>query len=472
MQKPSLLFCASEVYPFAKTGGLADVAHSLPRALRSEYDVDVVMPLYSSVKRERFGIQKSYKSISITLNGVSYPIDFYKVTYEETQYLFVYSPLLCDKEFLYGPPSQGYEDNALRFALFCHAIVDLVKENSYTVTHLNDWQTALCALLIKEDKEIKTKTVFTIHNLAYQGIFHHDVLKSIGINERYFTMDALEYYSQVNFMKAGIAFADRITTVSKTYAKEILTPAFGYGLEGFLSHHKAKLTGIVNGIDAEHFSPSEDTFLVTPFHNLTGKLENKKAYLKEAGLQRFKKPLFIFIGRFTYQKGIDLLLDILPSLAMQECNIAILGEGEEKYHTAISTLAKNHKNIHFDFTYNEALSHRMYAAADFLLMPSYFEPCGLNQMIAMKYGALAIVHQVGGLKDTVKNIKQFDKNSQEGFGIPFKPPTSRAFLDASKDALALYKEKKEYNKIVKHNMLCDFSWSKSAALYINLYKNI
>ncbi|MDP3290722.1 MAG: glycogen/starch synthase, partial [Sulfuricurvum sp.] len=233
MNKKRMLFASSEVYPFVKTGGLADVSHSLPRALNESYAVSVVLPLYSSIDRKQFKI-KPIESFEIAMGGSLYAVEVYGTIYENVAYRFIYAPLLCDREFLYGPPECGYEDNALRFGLFSYAIAELLRREKYAIAHLNDWQCALAALLIKEDSTLETKCVYTIHNLAYQGVFPPSLLPQIGINESYFTMDALEFYNQVNFMKAGIAYADAVTTVSPTYAKEILTPEFGCGLEGFL----------------------------------------------------------------------------------------------------------------------------------------------------------------------------------------------------------------------------------------------
>jgi len=472
MSKQSLLFCASEVYPFAKTGGLADVAHSLPRVLQENYDVQVVLPLYSSIDREKFSILALQNSFVIDMNGIKYDIELFRSTYEGVEYIFIYSTLLCDREFLYGTPTHGYQDNPVRFAIFNHAIIELLKQKKYDIAHLNDWQSALIPLLIKQEGTIQTKTLFTIHNLAYQGVFDYEALFSIGVHTKYFNIEALEFYGKLNFMKAGIAYADAITTVSDNYAKEILTPEFGCGLEGFLTHHKEKLTGIVNGIDTEHFTPSSDKLLEFPFNTLTQKALNKKAYLKKTKFKGIKKPLFIFIGRFTGQKGINLLIEVLPKIASKDCNIAILGDGEEQYQIQIKEMASGYPNIHFEFTYNETLSHQMYASADFLLMPSLFEPCGLNQLIAMRYGAIPIVHKVGGLKDTVQNYKRFNPKSPKGYGILFEKPTASSFMRAISQALELYETKKDYNIVVKHNMNCDFSWSRSAALYTKLYKQL
>lgn len=469
MSKKSLLFCASEVYPFAKTGGLADVAHSLPRALHDSYEITVVMPLYSCVDRKKYSIKSLNKSFIVSMNYIDYTIDLYGCTYEGIEYTFTYSSLLCDREFLYGTAIRGYEDNALRFAIFNRAIIELLRSDAYDITHLNDWQTALVPLLLEDENLIKTKTIFTIHNLAYQGLFPYERLEEIGIDSKYFRSDILEFYGQVNFMKAAITYSDVLTTVSQNYANEILTEEFGFGLNGFLTYHKNKLIGIVNGIDSEHFTPSKDKLIEYPFTNLTEKKLNKKSYLKEKKLTGINKPLFVFIGRFTGQKGIDLLIDSLENIASNDCNIAILGDGELYYQDRIKEIAKKYSNIHFEFKYNEVLSHQMYASCDFLLMPSLFEPCGLNQMIAMSYGAIPIVHNVGGLKDTVQNLNRFNTKSNKGYGILFEKASSELFEKAFDKALELYGTKREYNKIVKHNMLCDFSWNHSAKLYSKLY---
>lgn len=472
MRRLSVLFTSSEVYPFAKSGGLADVAHSLPRALSRDCDIEVLMPLYRFVDAKQYNITALNIHFNIIMNATVYPVELYGCEFEGLNYRFVYSPLLCERDFLYGPPESGYEDNALRFALFDRAIVQVLKNRDYDIVHLNDWQSGLVPLLMQEDKSIRTKSLFTIHNLAYQGTFDKKVLKELDVDEKYFTIDGIEFYGQMNFMKAAIAYADMITTVSPNYAKEIMEAEFGCGLEGFLQYHEKKLRGIVNGIDTEHFSPSDDKALISPYSDLKGKAKNKSAYLKESRLKGAQKPLFVFIGRFTWQKGMDLLIEALPEIAAHACNIAILGEGEAKYYNALKAIADTCDNVHLEFGYDESLSHRMYAAADFLLMPSLFEPCGLNQMISMHYGGVPIVHGVGGLADTVGDHKTFDAKKNTGYGIVFKTPSLKALTEAVDQAIDLYADKMRYKMIVKHNMVCDFSWEESAKSYLELYEKI
>ena len=465
-----VLFAASEVYPFAKTGGLADVAHALPRALKNLYNVHVVMPLYRMINRTKYTIVPLGESFTIWMGTEEYAIDLYGCTFEGCEYLFIDSPLLCDREFLYGTPEAGYSDNGLRFALFSYAVYALLKRDHYDVIHLNDGQCALAALLIQRDPALSIKTIYTIHNLAYQGIFDTNILENIGISRDYFTMGSLEFYGKVNFMKAGIAYADEVTTVSPTYAREILTREFGCGLEGFLDFHRSKLSGIINGIDSEHFFPATDIALSLPYDDFKGKKANKSALLKTLGLRGVNKPLFVFIGRFTEQKGIDLLIEVLPKMADLECNIALLGEGEERYHEALNAIVKQYKNIHLTFGYDESFSHRMYAASDFLLMPSLFEPCGLNQMIAFSYGTLPIVHRVGGLADTVKRFETYQEDSCAGYGLVFSTPTARSLLSTVKKGCELFENKKYFERISNHNMKCDFSWRESAVAYGTLYE--
>lgn len=466
----SVLFASSEVYPFAKTGGLADVAYALPRALKTLYDIRVVMPLYQSISREHYGIVSTGEAFEIKMGGELYPIELYCSLYDGMEYCFIYNPLLCDNEYLYGPPGEGYENNGLRFAIFSYALYELIQHYRYDVVHLNDWQCALTALLIKQDETLTPNTLYTIHNLAYQGVFNRTYLEKIGLDERYFKMDSLEFYGKINLMKAGIAYADKVTTVSPTYAREIMTKEFGCGLEGFLYFHRDKLAGILNGIDQEHFSPTNDSMIFAQFSDLKGKKANKREVLKQLKLKGSTKPLFVFIGRFADQKGMDILIEALPSIAESNCNFALLGEGEYRYTETLQKLAKEHKNIVLHSGYDEVLSHQMYAAADFLVMPSLFEPCGLNQMIAFGYGAVPIAHRVGGLADTVKRFEHYQQDSCAGYGIVFNTPSSRSLLGAIRKGCDLYGDKKHFERIVRHNMKADFSWFESAKAYATLYE--
>lgn len=474
IKRITTLFASSEIYPFAKSGGLADVAYSLPRALSSLIDITVVMPLYRFIDREKFSIKPLGIEWEINLSGTLHHTELFGCRYDGIEYLFVYSALLSERDYLYGPPNQGYTDNALRFGLFSYAIADLAERYRFDLLHLNDWQTALSALLVRENPGLHTKTVYTIHNLAYQGVFDHRMLLALGLSNDYFTMDALEYYGNISLMKAGIAYADMITTVSPQYAKEILTKKYGNGLDGFLRLHRKKIVGILNGIDSKHFSPENDTALLMSYESetLRDKSINKKGYLEEAGLKGAGKPLFIFIGRLTAQKGVDILIGSLQKIATMPINISIRGEGEKEYRDRLHLLASKHTNISFSYGYDEAMSHRMYAAADFLLMPSLFEPCGLNQMIAMRYGTMPIVRETGGLKDSVYPIDDFDNERNIGYGITFTEEDSFALSGAVENAFERFSHKRSFLAVLRHNMHVDFSWKQRVKQYVDLYSAV
>lgn len=467
-----ILFAVSEAYPFAKTGGLGDVGYSLPRALSLYDSVEIVLPLYRTIDREHFGIVPEGETVYLMIGESAYAVEYFRCTYQGLSYRFVYSPILCERDFLYGEPGTGYDDNTLRFAIFSYAVVDLLQSQQYEVVHLNDWQCALAALLIDADSALSVRSVFTIHNLAYQGLTSFDEGKTLGIDERYFTMEGIEFYGQLNLMKAGIAYSDAITTVSPSYAREILTAEFGCGLEGFLKSHRKKLSGILNGLDIEEFDPSSDKALQYPYKRHTGKKKNKAAVLKEFSLKGPDEPLMVFIGRLSWQKGIDLLIEALPKLEGEALNVIILGEGSAEYAEALSAIAQGSNNIRVIERYDETLARRLYAAADFLLMPSLFEPCGLNQLIAFRYGAVPIVRETGGLKDSVMKIEQFGADTTSGYGLRFTSATSRALGTACRKAMELYEDQERFKTVVSYNMGVDVSWSNSASLYHLLYEKL
>lgn len=459
-----VLFCASEIFPFAKTGGLADVASALPKSLSDKVEINSVMPLYGFMSKEK--LQKEILAFSVSLGGIDYAIELYTANNDGIKTYFIDAPLLSATQDLYGDEKGAYTNNDLRFGIFCAAVVELACRLKIDILHLNDWHSALCAFFIKE-RLLTIKTIFTIHNLAYQGVFEFNALSRLGIDTSYFTTDGLEFYGNINFMKAGIAYSDKITTVSPQYAKEILTKEFGCGLEGFLSLHRKKLSGILNGIDSDFFNPKTDPALVFSYDSQTleKKYENKKAFLKTSKLKTPKKPLFVMISRLAYQKGFDFLLLALKPLLKKKLNLLILGDGESSYKKSLEKIASVHENFEFRFGYDEDLSHKIYAAADFLLMPSLYEPCGLNQFIAMRYGTIPIVHAVGGLYDSVHEDSLTCKS-----GIVFKKPTKKALIDAIERALCLKYE--QISQINHFNMTRELSFHESAKHYLSLYKEI
>lgn len=461
-----LLFASSEIFPYAKSGGLADVSDALPQALKSFIDVSRVMPLYSFINKDSL---QHFESFEIILAKINYSVDVWLHVEHGISNYFIQAPFLSDTQNMYSDEKGDYPNNDIRFAIFCRAIVELAQTLHVDILHLNDWHTALAALFVKE-QELSLKTVFTIHNLAYQGLFAQDTLSKVGIDERYFTLEGLEFYSKVNFLKAGVLYSDRVTTVSPSYAKEILMPIHGCGLDGFLAHNREKISGILNGINYELFNPKRDKYLTYDFDekSLTNKAKNKSSFLKEFALQGKKKPLFIMITRLVEQKGVDLLIDSLGSVLNQDINLFIMGDGSGNFVQALEKESQEHKNFVFVNRYDEALAHMAYAAADFLLMPSKFEPCGLNQMIAMHYGTIPIVHSVGGLKDSVKESKKLTC----GNGVIFKTFTTKAFVLALKRAMNLYADKTRLKSLIEKNMSCDFSFYESAKRYFALYKSL
>lgn len=460
-----VLFAASEIFPYAKTGGLADVADALPLALSLHVDVARVMPLYSFMKKTSL---KKYDSFIITLNEIDYPVEILTQTKNKITTYFVKSAPISDTQNIYGDENGDYKNNALRFALFCKAVVELSVRLKIELLHLNDWHTALCSLYIK-DADLNIKTIFTIHNLAYQGVFDKNILNSLDIDEKYFYIDGLEFHSKINFLKAGIAYSDSITTVSPTYAKEILTLEFGCGLDGFLEYHEDKLTGILNGINTTLFNPKTDKKLLFNYdeNSLENKHKNKVSFIRKSTLKDPRVPLFVMITRLVEQKGINLILESIDELLSKKINLYILGEGDEKISQKLSDLSQEYTNFEFFQGYNENLSHIAYAAADYLLMPSVFEPCGLNQFIAMQYGAIPIVHSVGGLKDSV------NENSLScGNGYVYNKQSKEEFLLTVDRALNAKKDKKKFTEIVESNMQCDFSFNSSALEYLKLYSSL
>ncbi len=462
-----VLFVSSEIFPFAKSGGLGDVAASLPKALSSYVDIVSIMPLYSLIDLKKYNIKSTNFKYSFKLLNRVYEFEVYKS--QKTLFLKDNTNLF-DRDQMYG----GYEDNDIRFGLFCYGVLEYIKKsgNSFEIIHINDWQSALIALLEKERYKLGLKIVFTIHNLAYQGVFPKEAIDRLNLSWEVFKPSKIEYHDQVNFLKSAINYSDVVTTVSKTYAKEIQTKEFGCNLENLLQYHEYKLRGILNGIDYDEFSPSCDKFLSKHFslHDMSNKELIKKELLKELNLKDQKRALFIFIGRFTAQKGIDILLKSLHELSKLPINIAILGSGEDHYNEWFGALFGRYENISITIGYDEALARRMYAGADFLFMPSLYEPCGLNQMIAMKYGALPIVSEVGGLRDSVldfESVREFKKD--KGVGITFKDHSVKTLLDMTKRALCLYQDRDRFKKIVHFNMGVDFSWKIKAKEYFDLY---
>ena len=463
-----ILFVSSEIFPFAKSGGLGDVASSLPKALKNYSDITSIMPLYKSIDRKKHTIQSTGLVYEFWVNLIQYQIE----VFQSGDVLFLDEKSgLFQRDEMYG----DYGDNDIRFGIFCYGVLEYIRASNQTfdILHINDWQSALIALLVKEQYKLDSKVVFTIHNLAYQGIFSKESIERLDLSWNYFTASKIEYHDQINLLKSAIVYSDVFTTVSPTYAKEIQTHEFGCDLEQLIQDNEYKLKGILNGVDYDEFNPSLDVNLNKHFDadDLNNKKAIKEELLKELHLEGVDKPLFVFIGRFTGQKGIDQILESLNTLASSLINIIILGSGEKHYNDWFNALIGVHKNISITIGYDEALARSIYAASDFLYMPSQYEPCGLNQMIAMKYGAMPIVRPVGGLKDSVSDFdgELFDT---KGRGITLENDGVQTFINATNKALHLYLDKDRFDEMIQHNMNVDFSWDEKSKEYLSLFTDL
>ena len=454
-----VLFLSSEAFPFAKTGGLGDVAGALPAALAKKgCKVKVFIPFYKGLKvavqKERWGYLKQ--------NGV----EFY----------FVKNDKYFKREELYGTAKADYSDNLERFAFFCRDALSIAKETGFypDILHANDWQSALSIAYLKslyafEDNFRKTKTVLTIHNLAYQGIFEHEKFPFLELPSRYFDMRYFEFYGKINLLKGGIVFADSVNTVSPTYAKQIQNPEYGCGLEGVLKDRRSNMCGILNGVDYTVWNPAADKFIYKKYNlkNIQEKYVNKRRLQKELGL-KVDKDVFLLgmVSRIVEQKGLDILCAALPRI-LKNCQVVVQGLGDEKYQTILKKLARKYKNnfaVHLAF--NEAMAHKIYAGSDAFLMPSRFEPCGLSQMVSYKYAVVPIAHATGGLADTVIDVRR------GGGGFVLNDYSAADLIVAAHRARDYFADKKAWSKLIKKVAAYDFSWGPTAEKYIALYHSL
>ena len=464
-----IAFCSSEVFPFAKTGGLADVCGALPLALaKLGHQIVIFLPHYKSIDQKKFSITKVNERLSKTTLAKN--IEVY----------FIRQDGLFNRSGLYGDEKGDYPDNLERFQFYCRSVLDLLKQLNIEadIIHCHDWQTALISVYLKEKYQDDSfyssmKTLLTIHNLAYQGIFPREEYKKLGLKEDLFGLEGFEYFGKINLLKAGIIFSDAVNTVSPQYAKEIQTHEFGCGLEGVLRLHKDSVVGILNGLDHEFWNPRTDRLIEKNYSSddfVKGKLENKKALEKTTGLSvDAKVPLFGFIGRMAHQKGIDLILDSAEELARLNAQFIIQGTGDGEYSAKLREICQRFpEKFAVWFKFDEKMAHQIYAGSDFFLMPSLFEPCGLSQMISLRYGTIPIVFKTGGLVDT---IISFDKNKEQGNGFMFEDYTQEGFVSVIKTAVGVFHNKKEFHHLIEDGLQADFSWDQSAKQYAGLYQH-
>ena len=466
-----ILMVASEARPFAKTGGLADVIGSLPAALHSiGENVAVLLPRYRGVELEA---RRIYDHLPIWLGGVSYATSVYQVG-EAVPYFFLDCPELYDREGLYGTARGDFPDNHIRFGLLSRAALEVSRHTFRPqVIHCHDWQSGLVSaylrtLLAGDPTFIGVKTLFTIHNLGYQGLFPKGALPDVGLPDTLFRPDALEFYGRVNFMKAGILYSDSLSTVSKAYAREIQTPEYGWGLDGLLRSRSAVLTGILNGVDYSQWNPETDPYIAANYSkaDLSGKRICKHALLHEFGFDTQAaqdRPLIGVVTRLAGQKGADLIAGIGEDLAKEELTLVALGSGEAKYEKILLDLALAHPdNIAVRIGYDDKLAHRIEAGADMFLMPSRYEPCGLNQIYSLRYGTIPIVRATGGLDDTI----------EEHTGFKFQQYSGSALLEAIRAALTEFRRPEKWAVRMERAMSKDFSWDVSALEYSKLYRRL
>jgi starch synthase len=471
---------ASEVSPFAKTGGLADVIGTLSVALeRLGQEVCIIAPAYRSVLQSEFSLRDTAIDLSVPIFDRLVQATVLDSTLGQGIAVhFIRADPYFDREFLYGTAQGDYPDNAERFIFFSRAALEWLRHQRVDIVHCHDWQTALVIVYLKTQaaryaETAAAKTVFTIHNLAFQGIFGQHAWHLLNLDTALFTPQLLEFYGNINFLKGALAIADKITTVSPSYAQEIMTAAQGFGLDGLVRQRAADLIGILNGVDYGHWSPWTDPFTTCHYgeNSLSVKEDCKRNLRRTVGLpDKGDTPVIAMISRLTSQKGFDLVESIFPSLMQREIQFVLLGSGESRYEQFFRAAASRHPDrVGLRIGFDEPLAHQIEAGADIFLMPSLFEPCGLNQMFSLKYGTIPIVRAIGGLKDTVQ---QCNTEAETGTGFVFEPYEAQALLRTIDQSLQVFHDKKAWAALRRRAMAMDFSWERSAKRYVNLYQQL
>jgi starch synthase len=476
-----VLMAASEGVPFSKTGGLADVIGALPEALASNgIQVAVVLPRYRGTKLE--APRRLAPSLTVPLgDGLHFPAILEAQSSPAVRRFFVDYPFFFERDSLYvGPNGSDYVDNPDRFALFSRCVLEIAKSIfPPDLIHVHDWQAGLVPVLMNtayaSDPALQgIPTVFTVHNLGYQGSFPQDALYRAGLSQDLFRMERLEFYGKVNFLKGALIYSDAITTVSKKYSQEIQTEEYGFGLDGVLRERSARIHGILNGVDYSQWDPAVDPHIAARYSatNLEGKKVCKKDLLGQFGLanEDLESPLLGIVSRFTRQKGFELIAEIAERLAAEGVRLVALGNGETVYEKLFRDLAARYKDkVGVRVAYDDALAHKIEAGSDMFLMPSRYEPCGLNQIYSLRYGTVPLVRATGGLDDTIE-----DYNPSTGGGTGFKFPgfTGAALLETVNRALKVYSNRAEWKKLMLSGMSKDYSWNASAREYARLFEKV
>ncbi len=474
-----ILIVSPEVSPYAKVGGLADAASSLPRALkRLGHDARVIMPCYKEIDDNGFTLRKGRKSVEVAIDGVLQKGLLRQTMLEGVPVYFIENRDYFYREGLYGNGSGDYSDNAQRFGFFCHAVLQLLRRMDFRpdVLHLHDWATGLIPVLLrtklKDDPFYgRMSTVFTIHDFGDSGTFPASILETLGIERTLFARDELAHQEQISFLKGGLAFSDLITTVSENYRDEILSNGAGGGVRQILRQREKCFYGIMNGIDPKQWDPSLDIALPRPFNsqNLNGKKGNKRALQRELGLD--PEPLIPLLGmvtRFTRDKGTDLMIDAWERLLARDMQLVIMGKGEERFERFFRDAAARYPGrVAIILREDAGLARRVFAGSDLFLVPSRHEPCGLEQIVALRYGSLPIVHKTGGLADTVIDS---DEQPRKGNGFVFASATPEDMIGALDRALLAYENRRQWLKLVKRGMTHDFGWNSSVVSYTEIYR--
>lgn len=470
---------ASEVFPYAKTGGLADMVASLSQSLvQKGHSVTVFLPLYEQIDPNRILLKPLDIHFLVPLSNQQVKAGLFSHESAGVQYYFIEYDSYFRRPGLYGTNEGDYPDNAARFVFFSRAVLEAAKALSLEpdIFHCHDWHTGFIPVYLKTlyEKDFpKSGSLFTIHNLGFQGIFWHYDWHLTNLPWDYFNEHAIEFYGKINFLKGGLIFSDALSTVSPKYAKEVQTVALGHQLEGVLAHRKKELVGILNGIDTEEWNPAKDIYIPYQydFKSLSGKGKCKEELQKEMGLSLQKKrPLLAIITRLTEQKGIDIVIEAFSKMMDYGTQFVMMGTGERRYEITLQALASQYPGqAAVKIAYDASLAHRIEAGADIFLMPSKYEPCGLNQMMSLRYGTVPIVRATGGLDNTVAT---FNPKTLRGNGFKFTQYSPTALLRQIKKACDLFREKKKWQALIQNGMQGDFSWKVSAEKYIKLYRYI
>jgi starch synthase len=475
-----IIFVASEIYPFSKTGGLGDVMGSMPLTLRKMgLDVAVITPFYGRMSTGDVKLRLIYSRCPVGYPWPPITADIYMAEYQGLPVYFIQRGEYFDRRYYYNTHEGDYFDNCERFTFFCRATLEWARrmDMAPSIVHVHDWQASLVPAFLHFFRRIdpfwrQTKTMLTIHNLAFQGRFASRLFWDSGLPSEAWAMNGVEYWGDFNLLKAGIAYSDMITTVSPTYAREILTPEFGSGLEGILNMRGDALRGILNGADYSVWNPEDDKYLPCSYttRDLTGKRNCKLSLLAEMDLdpELADHPVLGFIGRFRSQKGIDLLIDIMPSLMDMDVGVVVLGEGNLAHEARMLELMETYPGkLSVRVGYTEDLAHRIQAGSDIFLMPSRYEPCGLTQIYALRFGTPPVATDLGGLSDTIIPYPNPDST-----GFTFASADPEQFLQCIRQAVEVYGQPKKWNALCQRAMQADFSWQRAAEKYIEAYKEL